>query len=162
MVDAPGHRLRPETPDDLAFLQRLYVWLHWEDLGALSWTSEHKTAYLAAQFGQHMAHLAENHADGDFQIITLRDAPAGRFYTHAVPSEIRLLALDLLPDARGLGIGGTLLAELAALGRTTNRKIVARVEAGSPALSWFQRRGFRQFTRLGHSCGLELPPDKGY
>jgi GNAT superfamily N-acetyltransferase len=158
VVEVPDIRLRPEVPSDFAFLQRLYIWLHWADLDALAWTADHKTAYLLSQFGQHMAHLAQNHADGDYRLIILGDEPIGRFYVDSVPSEIRLLALDLLPDFRGQGIGGKLLADLTDQAKASNRKITTQVDATGPALSWFERKGFRRFTRLGHYCGLELAP----
>lgn len=150
--------LKPETPDDLEFLQRLYVWTHWGDLDLLRWSNERKAAYLLQRFGQQMAHFTENHADGDYWVIWQESTPVGRYYVDARPSEIRLLAIDVLPDHRGKGMGSHLVADLATQAKASNRKIITRVEANGAALGWFERRGFRQFTRHGQFCGLELSP----
>ena len=150
--------LKPESPEDLAFLQRLYVWTHWHDLDLLKWSNERKAAYLLQQFGQQMAHFTENHANGSYWVIWQGDTPIGRYYIDDAPSEIRLLALGLLPDFRGRGVGTQLLADLGAKARGSNRKIIARVEVTSPAVGWFERKGFHQFTRHGQFCAMELPP----
>jgi ribosomal protein S18 acetylase RimI-like enzyme len=112
--------LRPEQPQDQAFLFELYSSTRQEELDAWGWPSELRGPFLKMQFqasqGYHTAFPT-----ADFQIVLLNGNGAGRLVVNRAPEELRIVDIALLPEHRNAGIGSALVRqvcdEAAALGK---------------------------------------------
>ena len=150
--------LRPATPDDLPFLERVYVSTREEELAPVPWDAATKLAFLRQQFAAQDHHYRA-HYDGAELLVVLRDgAPAGRLYLHRRPHEIRVMDIALLPEHRGAGIGGRLLADVLAEGDAAGKLVSCHVERNNPALRLYARLGFRPAADRGVYLLLERAP----
>ena len=98
-------RLRPETPADNPFLERLYIDVRWEEVLRTQWPEEVRIAFLRDQFRLQRLHYLKHYFDADFSVLTVEGEPAGRMYLHYSPDEIRIVDISLLSAFRGKGIG---------------------------------------------------------
>jgi GNAT superfamily N-acetyltransferase len=150
--------LRPTTDDDLPFLERVYASTRAEELAPLPWDDAAKGAFVRQQFvAQHTHYRA--HYTGTAYLVVLRDGvPAGRLYLARWPDEIRVMDIALLPEHRGAGIGGRLLADVLAEGDATGKRVSIHVERFNPALRLYARLGFRPSADRGVYLFLERAP----
>ena len=75
--------------------------------------------------------------------MILRDGtPVGRLCVHRRPAEICILDIALLPEFRGAGIGGTLLAGLVAEADGAGKLLEIYVEKFNRAQTLYRRLGF--------------------
>jgi ribosomal protein S18 acetylase RimI-like enzyme len=100
--------LRPEQPEDQAFLFELYSTTRQEELDAWGWPPELRGPFLKMQFqasqGYHTAFPT-----ADFQIVLLNGRSAGRLVVNHAPEDVRIVDIALLPEHRNAGIGSTLV-----------------------------------------------------
>ena len=84
--------------------------------------------------------------------------PAGRLYVRQDPDAVHIMDIALLPEFRGAGVGGELLAELFEV--ATSRDVVVRiwVEQENRALSLYRRLGFEQVGEHGVYLLMEAAP----
>jgi len=139
----PELALRPVTPEDRPFLERVYASTRSEELAMVPWTPLQKAAFLRFQFDAQDSHYRLHYAGARFDVILAGGQPAGRLYVDRSASEIRLIDIALLPEHRGAGIGGALLAELIAEARRERKPLSIHVEHTNPAQRLYRRLGFR-------------------
>ena len=159
----PAIALRPATPEDRSFLERVYASTRSEELAPVPWSDAQKAAFLHMQFEAQDQHYRQYYGDARFDLIVVGDEPIGRMYVQRAASEIRLIDIALLPQHRGAGIGGALLAELIADARALAKPITLHVERYNPAHRLYERLGFRE---TGEEVGVyvlmewraQLPP----
>ncbi|WP_036218082.1 GNAT family N-acetyltransferase [Calidithermus chliarophilus] len=142
-------RLRPETPEDLPFLRRLYASTREEELAPVPWTLEQKQAFLESQFELQHRHYREHYAGARFDVVELEGQPVGRIYVHRTPQEVRLMDIALLPEHRGKGIGGMLMGNLLEQARRAGQSVTLHVEENNPARLWYERLGFERLEERG-------------
>jgi len=158
-----GWRLRDEDAGaaDLAFLSRLYASTRQEELAALPWSQADKVRFLDDQFRLQRQHYRQHYAEAGFWIIERGNVPNGRIYVFESPSEYRLMDIALLPEQRGLGVGGALVAALLRLAATGGRSVTLHVEPDNPANRLYQRLGFEFVEDRGAYRFLRWsPPDE--
>ncbi len=88
-------------------------------------------------------------------VIELDGAAVGLFVVHRTPTEIRIVDISLLPEARGAGIGTAVLTELICESRSTQRPVTLHVAHGNRARTLYERLGFRLVATDGAHDRLE-------
>lgn len=134
--------LRAATENDLEFLFGVYVATRQEELAQVPWSAAQKEAFLRQQFHAQHAWWHEHYASSSFDLIVLDGVPAGRFYVHRGPSDIRVVDIALLPEHRGGGVGTRLLREVFAEADRDGKRVSVHVEKFNPALRLYERLGF--------------------
>jgi len=99
--------------------------------------------FLRSQFDAQATHYVKHYAGVEFLIIELAGTPAGRLYVQRTPSEILVMDIALIPEFRGRGIGTALLRQILDEGQASSRIVTMHVEKFNPALSLYERLGFR-------------------
>ena len=150
--------LRPATTDDEPFLEKVYAGTRAAELAAVSWTEEEKAAFLQMQFAAQAQYYRENYPSTSFDVIVLDDQPVGRLYVARWTDEIRIVDIALLPESCNRGIGTTLLRQLQAEAQDAGKPLRIHVERFNPALTLYERLGFRQIEDKGVYLFLEWQP----
>lgn len=150
--------LRPITPDDEAFLYRLYASTREEELAPLDWQEAQKETFLRMQFTAQHTFYREQFPQAAFQLLVLGDEPIGRLYVDHRPDEIRILDIALLPAYRNRGIGTRLIEEILDRGAAAGLPVRMHVEQYNPALRLYQRLGFRRIDDNGIHLLMEWSP----
>ena len=150
--------MRPATDADLPFLFRLYASTREEELATVvDWSEEQKQAFLRQQFEAQHAWYREQYADAAFDVVEVDGEPAGRFYVDRWEREVRIVDISLLPEHRGRGLGGALLAALFAEADAAGKPVSVHVERFNPALNLYTRLGFLFREDKGVYLLLERP-----
>ncbi len=150
--------LRPATDDDREFLVDLYGSVRAEELAMVSWEEGQREAFVRMQFDAQDAEYRRINPNGTFDLIELEGRPVGRLYVDRRPAEIRIVDISLLPQARGAGIGGGLLAELMREATASGRRLTIHVEIANRAGSLYTRLGFVEAARQGPYRRMEWTP----
>jgi GNAT superfamily N-acetyltransferase len=159
-IAAPDVALRPATPDDYAFLERVYVSTREEELAPVPWTAEQKRTFLAQQFAAQSAHYAKHYPDASFEVVLVDGEPAGRLIVARWEGEIRIVDVALLPEHRGRGIGAGLIRPLLDEADAAGLKVTINVERMNPAQRLYERLGFAPAAEDGVYVRMERPPVK--
>ena len=78
-----GHAvtLRPQTADDIGFVETVYVTHRTEEMLMLDhWTDEQRTSFLKDQFRLQWKHYETHYQGSEFLVIEVDGQPVGRFY----------------------------------------------------------------------------------
>jgi ribosomal protein S18 acetylase RimI-like enzyme len=141
--------LRPITPEDTAFLARVYASSRAEELAPTGWSDEQKEIFCRGQFDAQSTYYAATYPEASFQIIEREGVPIGRLYVARWEKEIRIVDITLLPEFRGSGIGTQLLRELQDEARAAGKSLTIHVERFNRALQLYQRLGFEEIEDKG-------------
>jgi ribosomal protein S18 acetylase RimI-like enzyme len=136
----------------------VYASTRTEELSVVPWDDAQKDAFLRAQFDAQDAWWRENYADASFDVIVVGGEPAGRFYVHRGPRDIRIVDIALLPEYRGGGVGASLLRDLLAEADESGKTVTIHVERMNPALRLYERIGFSVAEDKGVYLFLERQP----
>lgn len=133
--------VRPERPEDEAFLFELYASTRQEELEAWGWPPEMRQSFLTMQF---RASQARHHAlpEAEFLLVLLDGVNAGRMIVHRTPEELQLVDIALLPRYRNGGIGAALLQRLFGEAMGTGKPVRLQVLKGNRAVRFYQHLGF--------------------
>lgn len=134
--------LRPETPEDAAFLFRVYASTRAEEMAALPWDQAQKHAFLQMQFELQTIHYHGYYSNPSFEIVLCGAEPAGRLYLDRGSEEIRIIDIALLPEYRGVGTGSQLLKEVLREAAEAGKRVSIHVERNNRALRLYERLGF--------------------
>lgn len=157
----PDISFRPIRNGDHDFLARLYASTREEELSVTPWSEEEKAAFLRQQFEAQHTFYMEQFTEAEFSVVLLDGEPAGRVYIDRREDEIRLIDIALLPEHRGQGIGGRLMADLLDEGRETGLPVRIHVERFNPALRLYRRLGFEHVEDQGPYFLMEWRPGFG-
>src|SRR5260370_14465261 len=158
-MNAADIAFRPITPEDTELLYTVYAQTRTEELAPVPWTEAQKEVFLRAQFNaQHQAYQ-ETYRGGDFQVILQNGQPVGRLYLARWEREIRIVDIALLPEYRNAGIGSAILNDLLAEGARAGKRVSIHVEMVNPALSLYERLGFRKLREHGVYHFMEWSPE---
>lgn len=135
--------LRPATPEDRDLLFRVYSSTREEELAPVPWPPEAKEAFLRQQFDAQDAWWRTHYDGATFEIVVVDGLDAGRLYLWEGPSEIRVVDVALLPEARRGGVGTRLLEDVKAQAAAAGKAVTIHVERMNPALRLYERLGFR-------------------
>ncbi len=133
--------VRPEQPEDGAFLFELYGTTRQEELDAWGWPPEARAAFLTMQF---RASQGRHHAlpNAEFQIVMLDGVNAGRLIVHRTKEALHLEDIALLPQHRGAGYGTALLRRLFGEAAASGKPLRLSVLRGNRAARLYERLGF--------------------
>ncbi len=144
-------RLRPLVASDEAFLRRLYATVRAPELALTGWSDEQKSQFCNMQFDAQDQHYRSHYRDAEFQIVEqlsthpIDDVKAiGRVYCArlAESREDRLMEMSLVPEARGRGIGTSLIEAILARAERSGHTVSLHVEPANPARRLYARLGF--------------------
>lgn len=143
-MTGPGDStLRRADEADDEFLRALYATTRADELDAVPWPAEQKTAFLSMQFEAQHSDYSTRFPAAHHSIVLLAGAPVGRIWVDRRPDEIRLLDIALLPEHQNAGVGAELLRRLqseAALAGVALRHSVAK--NNPDGLRFYRRLGF--------------------
>jgi ribosomal protein S18 acetylase RimI-like enzyme len=155
--------LRPAKHDgpenDLELLFRVYAEARAEELAqVVGWSADEKAAFLRSQFSLQHAHYHEHFPEARYQVICEEGRPIGRLYVDRSDREMRVMDVALLPEYRGRGIGGALIADVLAEAEAARLPVLLHVEATNPARRLYERLGFRFAEDVGVYQRMEWTP----
>lgn len=146
---ALGLVCRPATDDDLPFLEEVYVSTRVEEIAQTGWPPEMQRQFLASQFDAQHRHYRRHYPDGEWLVIEKDGKGLGRLYVEDWPSQVRLIDIALLPEARGTGIGSALIGDLQAHALAAGKPLSIHVERNNPAMALYLRLGFVKIDEHG-------------
>lgn len=158
-----GITLRPAqnegSASDLEFLYTVYAAARADELAQLpDWTDIQKDEFLRSQFSLQHAHYHEHFPKARYEVICEMGRPIGRLYVDRGDTEMRIMDIALLPERRGRGIGGALIAEVLAEAEAAGLPVGLHVEAANPAKRLYERLGFRVAEDVGVYERMEWAP----
>ena len=109
------------------------------------------------QFDAQHRYYTENYHDAPFQVIDGIDA-GGTAIPGARSDEIRIIDIALLPEYRGRGLGTQLLRNIQTAAQQAVLPVTIHVERFNPALSLYERLGFRMIEDKGVYLLLKWMP----
>ncbi|NDI85207.1 GNAT family N-acetyltransferase [Undibacterium crateris] len=138
----PDLQLRSVSDADQSFLLALYGSVREPELAQTDWNTDQKKAFLQSQFAaQSQAYAQYNNSD--FYIVCYQGQDIGRLYLQYRSDAVSIVDISLMSDYRSQGLGSSLLASVIALANTRRLPVQIHVEKFNPALSLYQRLGFR-------------------
>jgi ribosomal protein S18 acetylase RimI-like enzyme len=147
--------LRTVTPEDEAFLLKVYASTRAEELSRVPWSDEQREAFLKMQFAAQQLHYQTHNPTATHDLILLDAHPVGRLYVARREREIRILDLTLLPDYRNQGIGTPLIKELMTEAAQAGKPLTIYVESFNPSLRLFEHLGFSKIEDDGINYLME-------
>ena len=135
--------VRPEQPQDEAFLYELYASTRREELDAWGWPAEARKAFLTMQFKASQNYRI-SFPDAEFQIVLLDQVNAGRLIVHRSREELRIVDIALLPDYRNAGVGSALLQRIFGEAAAGKKPLRLSVVKGNRAERLYRRLGFEK------------------
>lgn len=150
--------LRPTTAVDRDFLLEVYGSTRDEELSQVEWGPGQREAFLRMQFEAQDSEYRTRNPEGTFDVIEVDDRPAGRLYVDRRPGDIRIVDISLLPEFRGRGVGGELIARLMEEAASTGRILSIHVEVHNRAAELYRRLGFEVADEHGVYRRMEWTP----
>jgi ribosomal protein S18 acetylase RimI-like enzyme len=148
-LPTPGDRvrgdavtLRPATDADYDFMRRLYASTREEEMTRFPFDEAQKQEFLSSQFSAQYEHYRIHYPTCERNIVERDGQPIGRLWIDEWPDQIRLVDIALMPEARGSGIGTTLVEQVLQRGATLGKPVTIHVESFNPAMRLYERLGF--------------------
>jgi GNAT superfamily N-acetyltransferase len=159
VMDEARVTLRPVQSGDEGFIFRLFAGSRPGQGWLTGLSKEEKEGFLRQQFHSECESLLDNYPAAEFSIILLEGEPVGRFYLQRGKHEYRILAITLLPEHRGEGIGSKLLADVLQEASELGRPVQISVAwYDNPTRSLYERLGFRILADNGIFCEMQWTP----
>lgn len=146
-----AYTLRPVRDVDETFLLEIYSSTRADEMALVPWDAAQKQAFLQMQFDAQQKHYRAYFPNARHDLILVGDQSIGRVYVDRRETEIRILDLTLLPEARGRGIGTLILQELMKEAAEADKALSIYVESFNHSLGLFQRLGFVKMEESGAS-----------
>ncbi|MDA3937102.1 MAG: GNAT family N-acetyltransferase [Actinomycetota bacterium] len=150
-----GVTLRVAKPADEEFLHNVYASTRTQELAQLDWDDAQKAAFLRSQSEAQLAHYREHYMGAEYLVVVRDGVDVGRLLVHRNGDDLRLMDIALLPDARGAGIGTSLVQDLVSEAREIGKPVVLHVEEFNPAMRLYERLGFAKTGQLSFYTRME-------
>jgi GNAT superfamily N-acetyltransferase len=134
--------LRPVTAADEPFLLQVYASSRADEMALVPWPEAQKQAFLTAQLNARQQHYEHTYPDARHDIVLVGADPAGSLYVAALPTEIRIVDLTLLPTYHNRGIGSRLLNDLKHEAEKRGIPLTIYVEQFNPSFPIFLHHRF--------------------
>lgn len=156
-----GVSYRDATDDDLGLVALIYASTRIEEVAATGWPIEAQHQFLAQQADAQHRHYRAHYPNAEWLVIERAGKPIGRLYLEEWPTQIRLIDISLLPEGRGEGVGGAILADLQDMAAAAGKALSIHVERNNPAMTLYHRLGFAKADEHGVYDLMEwrAPPD---
>lgn len=151
--------LRPETPADEPFLRAVYASTREEELNLTGWDHATRENFLDLQFRAMCQGYRSMFPHGEFSIILLDGAPAGRMVLNRDERTLHLVDLAVLPSFRNRGLGTQLIERVLSEARATRRRVQLEVQKGGRPRGLYHRLGLRMFEETETFEFWEWTPD---
>lgn len=155
MEQVATHTLRPVQEEDESLLLAIYSSARADEMALLPWDAAQKQAFLQMQFSAQQKHYRAYFPDARHEMILAEGQPVGRLYVDHRATEIRILDITLLTEARGRGIGTQTLLDLMKEAEHESKSCSIYVESFNRSLGLFQRLGFVKIEEGGASWLME-------
>lgn len=133
----------------MPFLAALYRSTRESELARTAWSEEEKSDFIAMQFHAQHSHYQQHYPDAIWLIVKQSGQAIGRLYIEHWQKEHRIIDIALMPNARSQGIGGAILLDIMQHASTQQKSVSIHVEKENPAMSLYQRLGFRDIEDKG-------------
>ncbi len=140
--------LRPATPGDAALMRSLYAATHERELAALAADPAMAETLTAMQSDVQQRSYRQAYPGATFDVVEVDAQPAGRLFVDRSDRTIHVIDIALLPERRGLGLGGTLLSALIAEAQAAGASVTLSVRRDN-------ERARRLYARLGFTVMRE-------
>lgn len=150
--------LRPACAGDEAFLFELYCTTRNDEIAAWGLDSSQQEILLRMQFNAQRQHYELAYEAIEHSIILVGNRPTGRIMVFRSEREFVLVDIALLPDARGLGIGCALIADLLTEAERAGKPVSLHVEKDNRARRLYERLGFEICEDTGMYFKMEWRP----
>ncbi len=127
---------------DLPFAAAVYASTRQEELAPTGWPQPMIDAFLAQQHAAQHAHYTAHYPGIQRYAIQRAGDDIGRLYLYEGATDLRIVDIALLPEARGGGIGAALLADVIAYAQARGLAASIHVEQQNPARRLYLRLGF--------------------
>jgi GNAT superfamily N-acetyltransferase len=134
--------LRPIADADREFLVDVFESTRDEELSQVAWAPGQREAFVRMQFLAQDVDYHRNNPDASYDVVEVDGRPAGRIYVDRRPGDIRIVDIALLPESRGRGFGGQLIAGLMQEAAASGCKLSIHVEIHNRAVTLYERLGF--------------------
>jgi ribosomal protein S18 acetylase RimI-like enzyme len=158
--DAAAISLRDATAADLPFLLELFASVRTPELAASGWTEAEKRTFCDRQYALQDRHYREHFAGARCLVVQAGSTPVGRLYRAAVGDNLYVLDIALVSQARGQGIGTTLMRDLCAEADRGGLTTILHVEPANPAKRLYERLGFVAGATAGVYCEMRRAPTR--
>jgi ribosomal protein S18 acetylase RimI-like enzyme len=158
---AHGISYRAVEAADEPFLREVFASTRAEEMAMVAWDEETKRRFLAHQFDAQHGHYASHFPSAE-RLVILKDGEAvGRLYLDWEEDFVHIIDIALLPQARGTGAGGAVLADILDTARKANNAVVIYVEKNNPAMRLYSRLGFAKVADEGVYDRMHWQPEIG-
>ncbi len=155
----PHVQQRPERIDDEAFLRSLYATTRADELAVTGWSDVQLSAFIDMQFEARQRDYSAHYLNAEKSILEAAGAPIGRLFLDRSTSEIRVVDIALVPEARGRGIATMLFEGIFEEARRKGALVSMHVEIFNPARRLYARLGFREVADVGPYKRIEWHPE---
>jgi ribosomal protein S18 acetylase RimI-like enzyme len=155
MEQIAARTLCPAQEEDEALLLELYSSTGADEMALVPWDAALKRAFLRLQFSAQQKHYQAYFPQATHDMILAEEQPIGQLLVDHCETEIRVLDITLLPQARGRGIGTLTLLDLMKEARHENKSCSIYVESFNRSLGLFQRLGFVKTEESGAAWLME-------
>jgi ribosomal protein S18 acetylase RimI-like enzyme len=144
-----GISFRVIEPRDEAFLRRLYRSVRDPELALTDWDEARKSAFANQQFDAQDKWYREQYRGAELLLILRGGEPVGRLYLYATATQLRVMDVALIPEARNAGLGTALMRHVQARAARDGSAVTLNVEIFNPARALYARLGFREEAAAG-------------
>jgi len=140
--------LRAATPDDSAFLLKLFASTRIDEFKFLDGDQSQLEALIRMQFTLQSQQYHSGYSNAEDNIILRAGAPVGRIFVDESDREITLIDVALLPEDQNSGIGTYLIERLmqrAGIGKVVRLHVLKT----NRAQRLYERLGFRKVDEDG-------------
>jgi len=155
MEKIAAYTLRPVQEEDEELLLEVYSSTRADEMALVPWDAAQQQAFLQMQFSAQQTHYRAYFPHATHEMILADGQAVGRLYVDRRETEIRILDITLLPQARGRGIGTQILLDLTKEANHGNQSCSIHVESFNRSLGLFQRLGFVKTEESGASWLME-------
>ncbi len=144
-------------PEDGEFLLSVYEAFRRPELSMLGWSDSELSAFIRMQFDAQTLHFTRVFPDADNLLVLVDDEPAGRLMVDRSDTQIRIVDIALLPDLRGVGVGGQLVRLLSAEADILGLPMTCHVAQDNVARGFWEHLGFEARGLDGLHVAMERP-----
>lgn len=156
----PALALRPATEQDAAFLNAVYRSVREPELQAIGWPDAQIDAFCAMQHRFRTAGYGQYLPPVETRLVLCDEQPVGMLAVCRNAERWVLVNIELLPAARGKGIGTEVITRLQQEAQTAGIGLRLQTSSTSPALRLYERCGFACVASEGAVQRMEWPHGK--
>jgi len=144
-----GLSFRAIRDSDQDFLHAVYRSTREEEIANTGWTEAEKTDFIAMQFKAQHSHYIMHYPEADWLIVKHQGEMIGRLYLEEWPTQLRIIDIALIGQARNKGLGSLILRNLMDAATARGRAVSIHVEKTNPAMALYHRLGFETIEDKG-------------